>query len=60
MTTEKILRPALQRAFLIGQKYFTINLPFEHVKAVSIKDVLKLPDANQNLVQYYLKRMTES
>lgn len=57
---EAVIRPTIQRAFLTGQKYIAINLPFEHIKLAKLEDITRLPYGNHNLVRYYLGKLTES
>lgn len=36
---EKSIKHIIHRAFLTGQKYITINIPFDHIKLVSYDDI---------------------
>jgi hypothetical protein len=54
------IKSVIHRAFLTGQKYLSINLPFEHVKLVSLDNITRLQIQNHSLVRYYLKKINTS
>lgn len=57
---QQLIRPAINRAFLTGQKFISINIPIDHVKSVSLNNITRLSTGNHNLVRYFLRKLASS